>query len=165
MTSEDWKLKTCTIGNFSELKFKDMCEITQRLNDNEIPEKTGYKVAIKLEDKYFSPATGVEYKVGLVEVGDRFKHFIKHQIYRSDILIPSSSAYKEEYVGQTAVFDDLARATALKIKFAEYNEYYAPSLVQHIVILKMTLSNIKFKGTYNDSSVWMGSVIKEIEEL
>ena len=42
-----------------------MCNFKEELK---VTQKTGFKVSIKMNGKYYSPATGIEYKPGMVTI-------------------------------------------------------------------------------------------------
>jgi len=87
---------------------------------------TGYKVALKIDGKYYSPATGVEYVVGDVPIPDCINEEYRDDWF-DDVLNPEEYSHKVEYKGHTAVFkkkiitevvSDLSIAALLKMKIS-----------------------------------------------
>lgn len=60
-----------------------MCNIIRLIPEEERKKVTGYKVAVKLDGKYYSPSTGIEYKVGKVPIVNNREDFHKVSIYTS----------------------------------------------------------------------------------
>jgi hypothetical protein len=141
-----------------------MCTFKEEVTDK--TQFTGYKIAAKRDGKYYSIATGIEYKIGLVEVPKSQKKIITDW---GNILNPYNQFYLSNYIGMTAVFEDLCEAkTALKSLHS--NELLSG---YELVILKMTIQKTKTKNCYEGywnfnfppSTVYIGPKIRSMKEL
>lgn len=105
-----------------------MCKI---LNKTRRKSFTGFKVAHKIGNRYYSPATGVEYKVGPVTpaTGIIQSRTSGGGNWSSHILNEDSSFFCKEMYGKTSVFKSLEDLA---------NTIY--ELFKNEVVLKMTIS-------------------------
>jgi len=147
-----------------------MCKITEAYTPDEPVQ--GFKVAVKIEDRYLSPATGIEYKPGPVEMATFETVKSKPRVYggfRDDLLDPKSLYYKREYKGLTAVFANRRDARRLREALAT-SMVPSEQLFGEFVVVSMTLSDVRYKGTYDVSfddanlPVVMGANIISIED-
>lgn len=129
-----------------------MCQ----LSDTPLKRKqfTGYKVAVKKNGKYYSPAMGFEYKVGKVPKIRKQKRIGN---YFNDCILNKSelSPFKENMVGRTSVFviKDCRKIRILK------------KGIKDNVILKITIKKDLLKGFYDGCSVIAGKEITKITEI
>jgi hypothetical protein len=133
-----------------------MCVIE---GDLEVPVVSGYKVAVvsKTTGKFYSPATGIEYKVGPVETPNTLG-VMAVSIFFHNVLNPAEPANNPSYEGFTAVFEDVLAAEWL------HEDMKLNSISRNkIVILKMTLSQNLKHGTYSHSKVFLGKHIDSLE--
>ena len=103
-----------------------MCEILNRTRKKVF---TGFKVAHKIGNRYYSPVTGVEYKVGPVTPTTKIIRSKTSGHWSSHILDKDDSFFCKEMYGKTSVFkslEDLANIIHV--------------LSKKEVILKMTIS-------------------------
>jgi len=102
---------------------------------------TGYKYVIIKNDKIYSPATGIEYKIGKVPILNDWKHFnfvITPWCSHHKYLDKSSIVHVPNYNGNTSVFESLKKC---KKEGKEELRYETEGDIQYI---KMTISgNLK----------------------
>ena len=129
-----------------------MCLFKEKYDESDT--FTGYKVATKINGKYYSPYTGVEYKVGPVTpviIGDKR---LPNAVFPIIYLQPNKDMY-----GYTAVF------------MASDDDHYLMEPddedpdIENRVMLKMTISDTLYNGTVNIRKVILGKYIKSIEEI
>lgn len=147
-----------------------MCLITEKFDKSET--FTGYKVVIKRDGKYYSPATGIEYKPGSVPKLDAntdrnvelirvfsysFKNF-RDLIYRA--------FFNPTFNGLTAVFVDESAARRLLDEFSQNLDG------DQVVIVSMTIYGNLHRGlascanfTPPDTAVIAGNTIVKFEQL
>ena len=131
-----------------------MCRLIEKLDQRQF---TGYKVAVKKGNKYYSPAMGCEYKVGEVERVDHQRNLTTH--FASDILL---NCYVPEMIGRTSVFKRMRSAVWLRNILSRCLLDGASA-----VILKMTVTDYLMSGYYGDpwDPVVAGRRIKKIVEV
>ena len=103
-----------------------MCKILNRTRKKVF---TGLKVAHKIGNRYYSPATGVEYKVGPVTPATKIIRSKTSSHWSSQILNKDGNFFCKEMYGKTSVFKSLEDLTSI-----------IHVLLQTEVILKMTIS-------------------------
>lgn len=142
-----------------------MCYIKKKIENK--TQFTGYKVAAKDNEtgKYYSIATGIEYKIGPIEVP---KNQNKLMSSWKNILDPDCSFYISQYRGLTAIFDELNDAQSC------YDDWDTRLKDGYdLVILKMTVQKTIKRNCYEGSyefnfksrSVHMGPKIRSMKEL
>lgn len=99
----------------------------------------GYKIVLELNGKFFSPTTGIEYKVGPVEIPEKQTNHLKGCIV-SNLLDERSFGYSSTMIGRTCVF--------LNIDDAKSNLEYWQKYCKNLVILNMTISQDLLIGNY-----------------
>jgi hypothetical protein len=126
---------------------------------------TGYKVAVqdKETNRLFSPATGLEYTLGIVKPVYHQKRITSY--FRDDLLSknPGVCTYSKNMIGRTTVFRNFNDARYLwhciNIYCGDWSDYRA-------VLLKMKISGALMKGMYNyDEPVIGGRRIISMEEI
>lgn len=134
-----------------------MCEITGKYTESE--KFTGYKLVYIIDGRYYSPVTGVEYKVGekvkAITSGEAIENFRENSTlntlslgnYWSKPYSIFSSFYTHSMQGKTGVFMDLTGA-----KSHQSNE----------AIVKMTISDNLVRGFTCDSPIIAGEFIESI---
>lgn len=139
-----------------------MCEITRTLDKPIVV--TGYKVAVKENGKYYSPATGVMYETGRVPkcpelTKDLLKRLKKRNNYfRFLYIIPiNGNFHNSKFNGNTALFKSRDTADRLKRDMQRLN------VNCEIVVLMMNMS-CTMQGIYY-GEVYIGNVILSIEEV
>jgi len=138
-----------------------MCEFIKEIKDK--TQFTGYKVACKRRGKYYSPATGIEYKPGKIKIPLCTGKNKLCDTFR-EVLCESTGCYKEHYKGLTAVFVNLCDAKTRQA-------YWRRSMKSgyEMVILKMTIQKTKDKncyvGDYQSALVYIGSRIRSFKEI
>lgn len=149
-----------------------MCEITGK---SKLKSATGYKVVIEEDNKIYSSSTGIEYKIGPVEIATKYgKHSLVPILNEwSDILDKKNNFYNKKYIGNTAVFINKNDAeyliNAIDKQLDKFNDSLEfPGYICNLKIVKMTLSkNIKCGVYYDDNSyprqVYLGKNIDNIE--
>lgn len=125
-----------------------MCKLTKEYT--EAKTFTGYKYALETEDgKFISPATGIEYKPGPVEIakGGNSHNPAGSFVDEDTMLKPKGKAYSKDMIGRTGLFkedsavlqiiEDLKWCTGrVKIGFKQ-------------VILKLVIEKELMSGTYH----------------
>jgi len=137
-----------------------MCTITGTCN---LKEFTGYKVALKINGKYYSPVTGMEYTLGKIKPPKRIRKNFIVEGWFVNVLQKKEHAHKKEMVGNTAVFINKKDAKNFR-KDLKFWGLGFPGDDINLVILKMTLQNIVFDGMYGFDKVRIGSTIKSMKE-
>lgn len=133
-----------------------MCNLISELEEKIV---TVYKVAAKKDNKYYSPALGIEYKIGKVEIPTVQNRLCK--AFTDNILDTHSGAYNTTMIGRTAGFKYLKDA---KIKKSSW-EYYGVTPSYVLVILKIQLSQELLLGNYIGDTVYAGKEIVSMKEI
>jgi len=132
-----------------------MCTITGTCN---LKEFTGYKVALKINGKYYSPVTGMEYTLGKIKPPKTiYKNYTVEGF--ADVLENTDPAHERRMIGNIAVFVYEKDAEHFRKHLMFWHLTTKP-----VIILKMTLQNVIFKGEYLYRKVRIGSTIKSIKE-
>jgi hypothetical protein len=112
---------------------------------------TGYKVALKINGKYYSPATGVEYVVGDVPIPERII-----EEYRDDCFVnvinPSSYCHRPGYMGHTAVFIRVVDKIMVSRR-------------SNAVLLKMKISGNMLNCEFREEDTIAGTHIDSFKEI
>ena len=133
-----------------------MCKLAENFKELDISEYVGYKVAIKIDNKYYSPVTGIEYKVGPVEIPETSKPLCSGFV---DVLNKNSIAYEESMIGRTCVLTDYNSATKFKYN-TECFKYPG-----NLVILRFGVCKDLMIGFYNNCLVVGGKEILFMREI
>ena len=157
-----------------------MCKLLGKYIDSE--EYVGYKVATECDGRYFSPATGVEYKVGpvpkLTNETERNTEAIYgfNPSFKDFMTLHSRRFFSSIFNGKTAVIKKESDAKKL---FADvklglephsavklYLESHSP---YNIVLLKMKISGDLYEGetslSCDDAEVIAGNTIVSFEKV
>jgi hypothetical protein len=141
-----------------------MCNITGTTRRQSV---TGYKVAAKRGNGYYSMVTGIKYEIGEVKVPKRQRVLLGGFI--DTLLDPLDPAHVPQYAGMTGVFARLGDARSLRAAIIEHHGYEYECCPYDCVILKMTLrasgKRRILAGAYHSSNVYVGPVIGSIEEI
>lgn len=147
-----------------------MCNITKEYKPG-YHAQVGYKVAVQKPDgKYYSPFTGVEYKVGKVAQPDYNKDVEKIPIV-CDVIggKNNNSFYQDRYVGCTAIF--INKSEAVENMIGLKHRLDDRGIPIKLVMLEFKLSGIKYKGTYEfgediiSAPVFMGTRISSMKKI
>lgn len=131
-----------------------MCYLSENLKEKKV---IGYKVALKKDDKYFSPAMGFEYTVGPVPIVEKQIALTGNFSTR---ILEEPITFETNMVGRTALFATIASAR----KFANTMLDYTPG--KYIVcIITMKLEGGLMGGVYGSADVVAGRSILEIKEV
>ncbi len=129
-----------------------MCEINKKTR-----KKTaiGYKAVLKIKGRYYSPSTGLEYKIGmkLPNMKVRKRKFDDDWANPLDV---DDWFYNELMQGKTGVFETIE---GCKHSVRNNQPYH---------ILKMTLGGVIYNGVFgmfNKTPLYIGSEIIDIEDL
>lgn len=144
-----------------------MCILIDRINNKTV---TGYKVAIKKGKKYYSLATGVEYKVGKVIKPRKFKllssyfsshfdNYITKNLRR--VQLDRYSLIRINYFGFTSVFKYLRSCK----NFCEELKRYGNNINGKEVILEIKLSSDLHTSKFHLFDCYSGKYIESIREL
>ena len=118
---------------------------------------TGYKIVAEKDGRYYSPATGIEYKEGPVEIPKEQNKIVR--IF-NDLIQPGEYSYESNMIGKTAMFKELSPAEERKCRWV-YD--ITPGYVLSVV--EMSLTGDLFTGEYSGELVYLGTVIKAIRKL
>ena len=139
-----------------------MCNITKRLNKT--TRKSGYKVALLIDGKYYSPATGVEYKVGKVpkcpEYNDAKMNMLNdmcNYFAVDNIHMREHPAHNRLFNGMTAVFPQARGAYHLLISICRGTP--------HTTVLLKIKGRCKATGHYTYSKISALHYILDVQEL
>ena len=121
---------------------------------------TGYKAVVKVSNRYYSPATGVEYIPGQKVQGTyKFLENTKKFWSENDILNPKKYSFIKNYFGKTAVY-----CFERDVKcFAVSHSLEYPK--DKLIIVKITLSTNLRRGKLGLDGVIVGEKIVKIEEV
>ncbi len=150
------------------LKPKLMCDVTHKITDKSTIRKgiVGYKVAIERDGKFYSPATLVEYKPGLVEQPKSTVvpkealslDFNAHFLNPTDVYGGYRQLYKD--LGLTMVFE---KASDANIQLS-YRKRWDNSKVP-LCVIRMHIRRNLHKAIYGMLFGYVGSYIVSIEKL
>ena len=118
-----------------------MCKLTKKLTSESYK---GYKIAIKKGDKYFSPATGVEYRVGRVRKATTSLAIALFSFLcqEREILRKSGRFYDKNMIGRTGVFRKKTDAEEL------IRNWRLGSPCSVLVILRMKVGGELYGGSF-----------------
>lgn len=132
-----------------------MCEFAHPPVELEEKSFTGYKRVLKIEGRYFSPATGVEYVEGQdIPKPRRFRHRITEQYIFApplNMISKKGFCFTKHLVGKTSVYERDCDAIRDKNDLE--------------TIVEMTISGGLIKGYYGYSNIIAGNHIEKIKEL
>lgn len=142
-------------------KYHIMCKI---IGKSDLKSFVGYKIAIKRDNGYYSPYTGIKYTVGRVktvnvDTDGSYSHRLFREYFRHYIL------YSPGMRGKTGVYKSLkdAQMDINNTQFtfggmiANRNLKYA--------LLKMELSGDLYDAKFNDEGTMVGNTIEYMEEI
>ena len=132
-----------------------MCTLISKISPSKF---IGYKVAIKINDKYYSPAMGFMYEVGKVPIiieQKRLSHFFKENI------LEGSCSYKYNMVGRTSIL--INKKDAIRL-LEDIESKINLSKPYSVVILKMEISDSLMCGNYEGCDVVAGRKIESFKE-
>lgn len=127
-----------------------MCELKEEIL--KLESFTGYKVAVKMNDKYYSPAMGCVYRIGKIrpiKQQRRIGNYFKARLFLSN--------FKPLLVGRTAVINNYDNAYWMR-------ESIQDTTNEKVVILKMTIADELLEGRYEGMLVIAGKRILNMEE-
>lgn len=130
-----------------------MCNLVEKVSFLEV---CGYKVAVKRDDIYYSPTTGIEYKLGDVEIPKKQINVIDTIV--NDLLEEDSPAYAPNMIGRTCIFINLENAK-------DQLEHWASYTSERLVLLKLTISKDIMMGKYGTGFVFAGKRIESLDEV
>jgi hypothetical protein len=140
-----------------------MCNFV-RLKSLRLSEESvkGYKVAVTVGGRYYSPVTGIEYIEGKkIKAPKKYGPMsVRGIICIADVLNSKCSANDSNYKGLTAIFKNQEDANFKR------NDWDCKSGFEiGLVLLEMTLSKELYTGRYLDAEVYLGSFIESIKEI
>jgi hypothetical protein len=133
-----------------------MCDLLERYNK---PTFTGYKAALKINGKFRSPATYIEYKVGPVPKYQNLQRFTSSYF----INIHPHSFFNPTFNGYTGVFT--SRYDAVSLLLSIYEKDRDNYQYDNFVLLKMKLGGILYNGWYVSGPIIAGTEILDIRQL
>lgn len=136
-----------------------MCTLTKKSRKKSF---TGYKVVYKKGGKYYSPATGIEYKPGPVPRIKRQPKWVSDLGHFRDIFYKLDPCHEPLMKGKTSVVELLEDIRGMRA-YWDMDEKTYP-------IVRMTVSDGLFSGFYDwgfvaRTDVIAGSHIDKIEEV
>jgi len=128
-----------------------MCRIRKPCRN--ITSFTGYKLVFKIDNKYYSAFTGIEYKENtkIVPVDEMQKH--------ADYQMWSTIHRNEKMIGKTTVFENLEDAKEIK------NVWHKTFPDKEIVILEMTLSGNLHHAIFSERDTIIGEYVETFNQL
>lgn len=124
-----------------------MCTILRKTDKTEV---TGYKAVIKIDGKFYSPFTGMEYTVGMTIPKMIKRGEIRYSEYEN-VLDEYSNHYNKEMQGKTGVFKSIRQCRE-----------YADS--SGFTMLEMKLGGVIYDGRFDEDHTYIGTEILEIKE-
>lgn len=111
---------------------------------------TGYKVCLKIKDKYYSFSTGIEYKLGDIQECNKIPEYMNIDGvlidgFKTDWL---DKFYIPEMRGLTGVF--------------KYRKDAISFMKDDFVIIKLTLKNSLYHAISEDKETYLGKTITKI---
>lgn len=141
-----------------------MCKLIKKTRRKSF---TGYKIAFKKDGKYYSPATGIEYKIGDVPHCPRLKPLaVKLGIFDEDLLNSRYHLYEPGMQGKTSVLKYRAQAVKLQ-RACQKNS----NVIGLFCLLIMTVSGEIWEGEFSfsykdlDRPIFAGTHIDSMEEV
>lgn len=124
---------------------------------------TGYKLALKIGDKLYSPFTGMEYKPGKVKVMKRKVSKTSSRLFPSPF---GMFALNWKYEGLTAVFNNMFDIERVVRSWKEA-ELIRPDSKDKIVVVQMKIGGTMYLGQQGSPFIHchLGSEILEVTEL
>lgn len=125
----------------------------------------GYKVALRHNGKFYSPSSGVEYKVGKIDVPAQ--NTPAPCGWCSQAHNPSNRHYNPKFVGLTAVVDLLSAKSILGDYQDSADSHDSAVLAGtafeiDLCIIKIRLGGVKYVGEFWQHKTWIGSIIREV---
>jgi hypothetical protein len=136
-----------------------MCNLKVELNVDSI---SGYKIVVVKDEfhkfqKYYSPTTGIEYKVGLVEIPKVQVNYINS--ISDDLLDIRSFVYKENMIGRTCVILDYKEAHNILLEWQRFTN-------EKLKVVKFMISKeLMFGNYYSQMCVVGGKYINNISNV
>ena len=138
-----------------------MCKLIKKIKKKSI---TGYKAAYKINGKYYSPWTGVNYQLGKVKGTKKPLKYAEETA--SFILKPGDDFNNPTYFGKTAVFEEKEGAKKEVKNHKVFEKYDSDDSEHSCIILKMIISGEIWETKYDkDYKTFAGTNIDLIEEV
>jgi len=131
-----------------------MCDIKEEIEETTA---TGYKFVIKKRGRFYSPSTGIEYKLGKMPNIRKSRPMADGCWVDPFDKIAAIGVFEPRMKGNTAIFEE--EYLCRDIGFRCGNSRYP------YVIIKITLSKVKYIGSFAGGKTFIGSVIESIEEV
>ena len=142
-----------------------MCTIYTKITNKSLIRKglTGYKIAVKKDNRYYSPVTGIEYKIGEIEqpkLSDDLSHFAK--VFQFvNVLSKNEITYNPLMckLKLTGLIISINGAEREMYKLQQYSNTY------NLILLKICIRRNLHTGQYHNHSLYLGSYIVSLEEI
>jgi len=139
-----------------------MCNITKKISKHQA---IGYKVVIYKNGRFYSPHTGMEYKVGKIKQLNKAR---KNKLFPSDITDVDCRGHEPRMVGLTGIIMSMRKAMNLVnefqfVSFMENNE--STKNLPRLVVVQMKLKDIRYQASFCKAVTLLGSEITEITML
>ncbi len=132
-----------------------MCNLKTRYRKQK--QFVGYKVAVHVDGKFYSPATGIEYKIGKVEIPNEINMKYATGAFEDNLLCPRRPYFNTNMIGRTAAFEYIGDARGL------FNDILPMDMTDDLKIIQITLSRSLMKGNYDGENVVAGKYIESIK--
>jgi len=131
------------------------------------PSITGYKIAVKLNGSYYSPATMMKYQIGEVEKPQPEDIRSYENLFVNVTNNVNTGAYDPNMVNRTSVFKELVDAQR---EFARLQVLLKDDVKDNLVILTMKISKTSgdfiYEGIIDQVSiVYAGNYISSFAEI
>ena len=137
-----------------------MCKLIRKTKRKSF---TGYKIALKIGGKYYSPFSGITYKPGPVPVARKPRKYA----FNGHVLNPGEYFYLESFHGKTQVCKTLVITKGnMKIMANDFGKQLNKNLYkQPLVILEMKISGEIWESHWAGDSTFAGTHIDSMEEV
>lgn len=130
---------------------------------------TGYKRILKIDGKYYSPYTGMEYKIGLVK-GRKIVNSLKlplNEWYKHSLCPCSFLEYEKEMRKRTSVFMHASGLNTVNFQGGTFSgwEGLKRDYSEFLINVRMTIGKDLMVGESSTYGIIAGKEILHIEEI
>jgi len=135
-----------------------MCKI---IGESKRKTVTGYKLAYEINDSFYSPYTGVQYRVGKVHATN--KVLKEANSISTGRFLSEFDDYEPQMTGKTAVFLKKEDAKKELLILNDTSKYSI--IVINVVMLKMKISGNLLDAKFKEARTIAGDSIESIEKI
>ena len=128
-----------------------MCTIQEKSKKKKF---TGYKVAVEVSKRYYSPFTGLRYEVGKVKPVKKYR---KNRVNYANCLDPGNRFYSKEMIGKTGVLESKEEAKKLTERWNCREENY--------VLLEITIKGDLYNASFDSMETMVGNEIVSMKKI